>query len=159
MNLEDKLLVWRFNRGDYEAVRRVYEKYKCDLLALAVSLLNNTAAAEDVVHDVFMSFLQLKRFRLTGSLKGYLATCVANAARNVLRADGRHRQEPLRTPNGYFALLYLNLFGRCDASQVSARILDDILVNDINVSIGAFPPPTRSLRHNLRGALAGEYGV
>ena len=95
VNLEDKLLIWRFNRGDYDAVRRIYEKYKHELLALAESLLNNTAAAEDVVHDVFMSFLQLKRFRLTGSLKGYLATCVANAARNIIRANSRHGQEPL----------------------------------------------------------------
>jgi RNA polymerase sigma factor (sigma-70 family) len=66
--------------------RLVYEKYKQELLALAQSLFNNSAAAEDVVHDVFMAFLQLRRFRLTGSLKGYLATCVANAARNLLRA-------------------------------------------------------------------------
>jgi RNA polymerase sigma factor (sigma-70 family) len=28
-------------------------------------------------------------------LKGYLATCVANAARNVVRAAVRHRQGPL----------------------------------------------------------------
>ena len=95
MNLEDKWLIWRFNRGDYDAVRLVYEKYKQELLALAQSLLNNCAAAEDVVHDVFMAFLQLKHFGLTGSLKGYLATCVANAARNLLRADARHGQEPL----------------------------------------------------------------
>jgi RNA polymerase sigma-70 factor (ECF subfamily) len=95
VNLEDKLLVWRFNRGDYDAVRLIYEKYKHELLALARSLLNNAPAAEDVVHDVFMSFLQLKRFHLTGSLKGYLATCVANAARNLLRAGSRHGHEPL----------------------------------------------------------------
>jgi RNA polymerase sigma-70 factor (ECF subfamily) len=95
VNLEDKLLIWRFNRGDCDAVRCIYEKYKHELLALAESLLNNTAAAEDVVHDVFMSLLQLKRFRLTGSLKGYLATCVANAARNIIRANSRHGQEPL----------------------------------------------------------------
>jgi len=95
VKLEDKLLIWRFNRGDYEAVRRMYEKYKHELLALAQSLLHNTAAAEDAVHDVFVSFLRLKHFRLTGSLKGYLATCVANAARNHLRADARHPQEAL----------------------------------------------------------------
>jgi RNA polymerase sigma-70 factor (ECF subfamily) len=95
VNLEDKLLIWRFNRGDCEAVRRVYEKYKHELVALAVALLKNTAAAEDVVHDVFVSFLQLERFRLTGSLKGYLATCVANAARNVIRANSRHNQNLL----------------------------------------------------------------
>ncbi len=95
MNVEDKVLIWRFNRGDCEAVRAIYEKYKCDLVALAVVLLKNTAAAEDVVHDVFLSFLRLRHFRLTGSLKGYLATCVANGARNVLRNNGRRPQEPL----------------------------------------------------------------
>ena len=95
MNVEDKVLIWRFNRGDCEAVRAIYEKYKSDLLALAFTLLRNTAAAEDVVHDVFLSFLRLRHFRLTGSLKGYLATCVANSARNVMRNNGRHPQEPL----------------------------------------------------------------
>ena len=92
MNLEDKLLIWRFNRGDCSAVRRIYEKYKHELLALAVALLKEKSTAEDVVHDVFVSFLRLQRFRLTGSLKGYLATCVANAARNVIRANSRHQQ-------------------------------------------------------------------
>jgi len=95
VNLEDKLLIWRFNRGDHEAVRRIYEKHKHELVALAVALLKNTAAAEDVVHDVFVSFLKLERFRLTGSLKGYLTTCVANAARNVLRTNIRHNQNSL----------------------------------------------------------------
>jgi RNA polymerase sigma factor (sigma-70 family) len=39
---------------------------------------------------VFISFLgSAGRFRLTGSLKGYLATCVANRARNVNKAAWR----------------------------------------------------------------------
>ena len=95
MIIEDKLLVWRFNRGDVASVRRIYEKYKQELLALAVALLKNTADAEDVVHDVFVSFLKLEQFRLTGSLKGFLATCVANAARNILRAKTRRPPESL----------------------------------------------------------------
>jgi hypothetical protein len=32
------------NRGDCEAVRTIYEKYKSDLLALAITLLKNTVA-------------------------------------------------------------------------------------------------------------------
>ena len=74
----------------------IYEKYRDDLLRLAVSLSNDTAAAEDIVHDVFMSFIrQAGQFRLTGSLKGYLATCVANRVRNVNRAHVVHRAAPL----------------------------------------------------------------
>jgi RNA polymerase sigma-70 factor (ECF subfamily) len=89
--LEDRLLIWKFNRGNAEAVRRIYEKYKNDLVTLAAALLHNVGAAEDAVHDVFVSFLDSAgNFRLTGSLKGYLATCVANNARNRIRAGQRH---------------------------------------------------------------------
>ena len=90
--MEDKILIWRFNRGDCEAVKRIYEKYKHELVALAVALLKDLSSAEDVVHDVFVTFLQSGHFNLTGSLKGYLATCVANAARNVLRTAARRQQ-------------------------------------------------------------------
>jgi len=85
--MEDKLLVLRCKRGSSQALRRVYEKYRDDLLILAVALLKDTSAAEDVLHDVFVSFVQrLEKFKLTGSLKAYLATCVANRARNWNKA-------------------------------------------------------------------------
>jgi len=88
--MEDGRLVWRLNCGDATALARVYEKYRDDLLRLAGSMLNDRAAAEDVVQDVFVRFAGAARtFRLTGSLKGYLATCVANAARNSLKAARR----------------------------------------------------------------------
>lgn len=92
--LEDKLLVWKFRHGSKDAFCRIYEKYRDDLLRLAISLLNEADIAEDVVHDVFTSFIQnANRFQLTGSLKSYLATCIANKARNVNRAYQR-RQNP-----------------------------------------------------------------
>lgn len=90
--LEDKLLVWRFNRGSRKALRRIYENYKDDLLSLAATILNDESSAEDVVHDVFVSFTNSAgTFRLRGSLKGYLATCVANRARNIIRTRRRQR--------------------------------------------------------------------
>jgi len=89
--MEDKLLVLRCKRGSKNALGRIYEKYKNDLLILAVALLNEKSAAEDLVHDVFVSFVRsLESFRLTGSLKAYLLTCAANRARNVNKAR-QHR--------------------------------------------------------------------
>jgi len=88
--LQDKLLILKFNRGDLGALHGVYEKYKDDLVTLAAALLTDVSAAEDVVHDVFVSFIESSRkFRLTGSLKGYLATCVANNARNRNKSQRR----------------------------------------------------------------------
>jgi RNA polymerase sigma factor (sigma-70 family) len=87
---EDRLLILRFNRGDKGALHRLYEKYKDDLVTLAAAMLFDAGLAEDVVHDVFISFLgAVGRFSPTGSLKGYLMTCVANRARNHNKAARR----------------------------------------------------------------------
>ena len=81
--VEDKILVWKFNRRNKDALRRIYEKYKDDLLGLAITLLRDRSLAEDVVHDVFVSFAgTVGTFHLSGTLKGYLSTCVANSARD-----------------------------------------------------------------------------
>jgi len=88
--LEEKVLIWRFKGGSAEALRQIYERYRCDLLKLAALLLHNGGDAEDAVHDVFVSFAQsAERLKLHGSLKGYLLTCVANNARNRNRARQR----------------------------------------------------------------------
>ncbi|MEN6385785.1 MAG: sigma-70 family RNA polymerase sigma factor [Phycisphaerales bacterium] len=91
--LEDKLLIWKFNRGSSkDAFCQIYEKYRDDLLRIAVGLLNQTATAEDVVQEVFTDFVSLVGdFKLTGHLKGYLAVCTANKARNVIRSQNRQR--------------------------------------------------------------------
>lgn len=91
--LEDKLLVLKCRRGSKDAMCRVYEKYKDFLLTLAKGLLGEQAAAEDVVHDVFVSFARSARqFQLTGSLRGYLATCVSNRVRDKIRARTRQAE-------------------------------------------------------------------
>lgn len=83
LKVEDNILVWKFNRGSKDALRRIYEKYKDDLLGLAITLLRDRSLAEDVVHDVFVSFAStVGSFHLSGSLKGYLSTCAANRARD-----------------------------------------------------------------------------
>ncbi|UCF16585.1 MAG: sigma-70 family RNA polymerase sigma factor [Phycisphaerales bacterium] len=88
--IEDEVLKWKFKAGSQEALRRIYEKYLNRLLTLAMALLNDAAAAEDVVHDVFVSFAEsAENFRLTGSLKSYLTTCVVNRARDRIRAKQR----------------------------------------------------------------------
>ncbi|MHC4088451.1 MAG: RNA polymerase sigma factor [Planctomycetota bacterium] len=89
--MEDKLLIWKFKHGSRDALCRIYEKYEDYMLTSAVSLLNDLGSAEDVVHDVFVSFSQsADKLRLDGNLKGYLTTCVVNLARDKIRAKQRH---------------------------------------------------------------------
>ena len=88
--IEDRLLIYKFKRGNRSALQRIYEKYRGYLLTLATALLNDVNSAEDVVHDFFVVFAQsADSLRLDGSLKWYLATCVANRARDRIRAVKR----------------------------------------------------------------------
>ncbi|MHC4436106.1 MAG: RNA polymerase sigma factor [Planctomycetota bacterium] len=84
--IEDRLLIWRCKQGSRDAFRRIYEKYEGDLRTLAANLLDEKTAAEDVVHDVFITMLRvMDNFELRSSLAGYLKTSVANRARDYRR--------------------------------------------------------------------------
>ena len=89
---EDKILLWKFKCGSRDAFRLIYDKYAGDLLNLAANLMADKSQAEDVVQDVFISFVEsIEKFRLTGSLKGYLSTCTANRSRDYMRKKKRQQ--------------------------------------------------------------------
>jgi len=75
---------------------RVYNKYKSLLLKVACGLISDTALAEDVVQDVFVSLAEsVDRLRSDGSLKGYLIRCVVNRTKNLNQAARLRRAEDL----------------------------------------------------------------
>lgn len=93
---KDRLLISRFKAGSREAFRNIFDKYEGDLMTLATNLLTDANAAEDVLQEVFISFVQrIDKFQLTGSLKGYFVTCVVNRARDHLRKKQRQRTAPM----------------------------------------------------------------
>jgi RNA polymerase sigma factor (sigma-70 family) len=143
--LEDRFLVWKLRQGNSEALCRIYEKHRDDLLRLAVSLSNDSASAEDIVHDVFASFIrQARQFRLTGSLKGYLATCVANRARNMNRAMRTRRAVPLDEAAGAV----------CDAARPDQWIVCSEELHQIAGALAMLPCEQReAITLHLQGGM------
>jgi RNA polymerase sigma-70 factor (ECF subfamily) len=91
--IEDELLKIRFKYGNSSALERIYEKYADYLLTIAIALLNDTTEAEDVLHDVFVSFARTANtFKVRGSLKSYLSTCIVNRVRDRLRSKKTEKQ-------------------------------------------------------------------
>lgn len=89
--IEDRLLLYRFKRGDPDALCRIYEKYEVYLLTVATALLNDMGTAEDVLHDSFVAFAEsANKIRLEGSLRNFLATCVVNRSRDLMRKRRRN---------------------------------------------------------------------
>ena len=96
--MDDATLIRALRAGDREAMRLLYDGHKDVLFTLARALLGSTCAAEDVVHDVFVSFVEsIERYRVNGNLRGYLATCVANRARDRIRLAVRRAGKGERT--------------------------------------------------------------
>ena len=77
--------------GDKHAFGLLYKKYASTMLGICMRYCKRKEEAEDVLHDVFVNFTRnISDFQLTGSLKAYLATCVANQAKSLLRKKKIH---------------------------------------------------------------------
>ena len=69
-------------------VRGLYETHGRALLAYACALLRDPSAAEDALHQVFLSVLR-GRASIDGDPKAYLFRSVRNAAFNHIRGQAR----------------------------------------------------------------------
>lgn len=119
--LEDKLLLLKFKRGSKDALRRIYEKYKDELLALAIALSNDRATAEDALHDVFVSFAQYAgKLRLRTSLKSYLSSCIANRVRNLKHTESQKTVQRDQIEN--ISKDYVGPEGRAMSAEMFQRI-------------------------------------
>lgn len=96
----DHVMLKRLRDGDQHAVRLIYERYREPLLAVSVTICPDAHVAEDIFHDVFMSFLMnAPRLQLRSSLYHYLYTGIRNGVRDILRRRKRSQQrEPVPSP-------------------------------------------------------------
>ncbi len=53
-NSSDDLILQRLRAGDYEAVEEIYKRYSRVAFSLALRLLNDAGAAEDIVQEVIL---------------------------------------------------------------------------------------------------------
>ena len=84
--MEDKLLIWKLNRGNKDALCRIYEKYRDNLVRIAAGLVNDVSIAEDIVQEVFLTLIRSSnKHEIRKNLKGYLTSCVINKIRNLNR--------------------------------------------------------------------------
>jgi RNA polymerase sigma-70 factor (ECF subfamily) len=96
--LEDYQLVLRLHRGDTEALRQIYMKYKNSMYTTALALVNDYEAARNVLHDAFVMFAKdAPGFGLYRSVKNYLAGCVINRSEEVLHSKMYKVEEVPRT--------------------------------------------------------------
>ena len=84
---DDSILLERLRRGDEQAMATLYDRYSRVVYSVALRVLRDVPAAEDVLQEIFMqvwrnpgSFLETK-----GSLGGWLAVVARNRSIDSLR--------------------------------------------------------------------------
>lgn len=83
-------LVERLRSGDADALGHAYDLHHEAVRAFARRLLGDEAAAEDLVHDVFVALPGLvKRFEGRSSLRTYIISIAVNHARHAKRSVAR----------------------------------------------------------------------
>lgn len=90
--IEATNLVERLKSGDAFAVGVAYDRHHAAVRAFARRLLDDDAAAEDLVHDVFVALPSaIKGFRGASSLRTFLVSIAVHRAKHHVRAAMRRR--------------------------------------------------------------------
>jgi RNA polymerase sigma-70 factor, ECF subfamily len=85
-------LILRLLQAERSAVAEVYDAHHAAVRAFARRLVGEPAAAEDLVHEVFVSLPKAARnFRGQSSLRTFLISIAVNHARHHVRAAARRR--------------------------------------------------------------------
>ena len=88
----ESALVQRLKRGDTAAVAEAYDAHHAVVRGFARRLVGEDAAAEDLVHEVFVTLPRaIQRFESESSLCTFLVSIAVNHARHHLRAASRRR--------------------------------------------------------------------
>jgi len=88
---EETLLI-RLRAGDTHALGEVYDRHHEAVRAFASRLTGDPAAAEDLVHEVFVALPRvIKRFQGESTLRSFLTGVVINHARHHVRSASRRR--------------------------------------------------------------------
>jgi len=90
--VSERSLASRLAAADPAAVGAVYDEHHDAVRAFSARLVGDAAAAEDLVHEVFVSLPRaIRGYRFESSLRTFLISIAVNHARHHVRAASRRR--------------------------------------------------------------------
>ena len=128
----DAMLVSAIRSGDEQAMAQLYERYSSIVYSVALRVLGDTGAAEDILQEVFMQLWRSPEvFDATrGSLPGWLAVITRNRAIDSLRK---------RRPEADIANVIVSIEPDLAGAAQSTRMLEKI-----RGTLGGMPASQRS---------------
>lgn len=93
-NIEEKGLIQQCRKGNSKAQFELYQRYYKAMYNIALRILSDTAEAEDVMQEAFLTaFDKIDTFSGEVSFGGWVKRIVANRSLDVLRKRKMHLEE------------------------------------------------------------------
>jgi len=126
------MLVSAIRSGDEAAVAQLYDRYSGVVYSVALRVLGDTGAAEDVLQEVFMQFWRNPEVfdASRGSLAGWLAVIARNRAIDLVR-----KRRPETEVSDVVVSVEPDMVRQADWNLVLAKIRG---------ALGSMPPPQRA---------------
>ena len=119
----DRITLERARRGDMDACAAIYQQFGTACYNLALRILGERAAAEDVVQEVFLKMINtLPGFRGDAPFGVWLKRMTANATIDALRATQRFADEDPETVFATMASRGADADTRVDAWSLLMRL-------------------------------------
>lgn len=132
----DDKLVRGFNRGEAEALTKVYDMYFNALYFFAYRIIEDTAEAEDIAAVTLEALIQKHaEFETMANIKAFLYISVRNKCLNYIRASQYKRQTHKEIMESEPAL----------ENYVLIEMVRSELMNEIYQEIESLPPTRRSV--------------
>ena len=168
----DRLTLERARRGDMDACAAIYRRYGTACFNLALRILGERAAAEDVVQDVFVKVMNtLAGFRGDAPFGVWLKRMTANATIDALRATQRFADEDPEALFASMASRATEADARVDAWSLLMRlspraravlVLHDVegwkheeIANELGMAVGS----SKAQLHRARGLVRKLLGA
>ena len=132
---------------DRDALRRQIGRYSGTLLRVAFAYVKNTADAEDIVQDVFLTlFANPPEFADEEHEKAWLIRCTINRSKNVMKSAWLRKRAPLEEAFGILAQEDRGLLSAVLAlpenyrAAIHLHYYENYSIQEIAVILGGSPP-------------------
>ena len=132
MVLSDAMLVSAIRSGDEQAMAQLYDRYSPIIYSVALRVLGDTGAAEDILQEVFLQLWRSPDMfdASRGSMPGWLAVIARNRAIDSLR-----KRRPETDITEVVVSVEPDLAGKAEWSRAADKIRG---------ALGGMPAPQRS---------------
>ena len=123
--MDEHILIERLQQGDPGAIDELVDRYKNQVFAFIVRMVNDYTAAEDIFQETWIKVIRsINKFRGESKLSTWLFQIALNQSRDAMRKKSRHVHVPLDEIENLAGKPHIDVEQMASADQVRKIIAE-----------------------------------